>query len=298
MLFEVTHTIEFSYSQPVFLEPHTVRLRPRCDSQQKVLDFHLVVEPTPAGLTPCNDLDGNLTDYVWFEGLQDLLNITASFSLETLRLDPFDFILEPSAVVLPMAYSPELSAALTAHRARADSGGEVAHFAEEVAREIDWETVPFLGALTSRIHQTCEGIIRPVNDPWPASETLAKRQGSCRDTAVLLMDACRSVGIAARFVSGYQEGVLNQTERELHAWVEVYLPGAGWRGYDPTLGLAVSDRHIAVAAGPTPRATAPTSGAFRGTDATSTMRTDIRMNITGSDSNGSDEATQVSSDPR
>lgn len=285
MLFEVTHTIEYSYSQPVFLEPHTIRLRPRRDSHQTLLDFRMGVTPMPAGRNACNDLDGNLSDYVWFEGLQDLLSISASFRVETLLLDPFDFILEPSALVLPMAYNPELSAALTAHRARADSGDEVAGFAKEIAKEVDWETVPFLSALTNRIHQTCESIPRTLGDPRPASETFAKRHGSCRDIAVLLMDACRCVGLAARFVSGYQEGAPSQTERELHAWVEVYLPGAGWRGYDPTLGLAVSDRHIAVAAGPIPRLTAPTSGTFRSTNATSTMRTDIRMKITDSDSN-------------
>jgi transglutaminase-like putative cysteine protease len=96
------------------------------------------------------------------------------------------------------------------------------------------------------------------------------------------MDACRAAGLATRFVSGYQEGDPTRAERELHAWVEVYLPGAGWRGYDPTYGVPVADRHVAVAAGLTPRAAAPTSGTFRGTGTGSTLRTEIRMRVTNS----------------
>ena len=142
------------------------------------------------------------------------------------------------------------------------------------------ETVPFLGLITHRIHETCEAVVRHHDDPWPASVTLAERRGACRDLAVLLTTACRAVGLAARFVSGYQAGDPEQTERELHAWAEVYLPGAGWRGYDPMRGTAVSDQHVALAAGLTPRAAAPTSGTFRGTGATSTLHTDVSMIVT------------------
>ena len=282
MLFEVTHTTQFSYSQPVFLEPHHVRLRPRYDGRQRPLCFDMRVEPSPEGMSTCTDLDGNVTDRVWFSGPQETLNITTSFRAETLDKSAFDFLLDPSALTLPMVYTGEMEAALAPYRDRAASSeDEIGHFAEGISREVHGETVPFLGAATERIHNTCQLILRPEGDPWPASATLAEGQGACRDVAVLLIDACRALGLAARFVSGYQEGDPGRAERELHAWAEIYLPGAGWRGYDPTSGLAVTDRHVAVAAGPTAMAAAPTSGTFRGTGATSTLYTDIRMTVTG-----------------
>ena len=279
MLFEVTHITRFSYSQPVFLEPLSVRLRPRNDSWQKLLHFDMRFEPPPAGLYTYLDLEGNDTSRVSFNGIQEALTITTTFEAETFRTNPFDFILDPAALVLPVVYDEDTAAALAPYCDRATSGDEVTRFAEGIATEVDGNTVPFLSVLTRRIQETCRLATRRLGDPRPASVTLENRRGACRDVAVLLMEACRAVGLAARFVSGYEEGDPKRSERELHAWVEVYLPGAGWRGYDPTQGLAVSDRHVALAAGLTSRAAAPTSGTFRGTGASSKMRTDIRMRI-------------------
>ena len=280
MLFHVTHITEFRYSHPVFLEPHRVQLRPRHDSWQRLLDFDMRVEPAPAGLSTCMELDGNESDRLWFNGLQKGLTITTKFTVETLRTNPFDYVLDPAGLRLPVVYDEEVSAALAPYRDRASSESQVVDFAESIAEEVDRETAPFLSILTNRIQGRSKIILRRRGDPWPPSRTLTQGRGACRDLAVLMMDACRAMGLAARFVSGYQEADPARTERELHAWVEVYLPGAGWRGYDPTGGLAVSDGHVALAAGAIPRATAPTSGAFRGTGATSTMRTDIHMKVT------------------
>lgn len=292
MLFEVTHTTDFAYSQPVFLEPHSVRLRPREDGWQKLLDFDMRVEPRPVGVSSYIDLDGNVISSVWFDDLHESLSITTTFTAETFHTNPFDFILDPGALVLPMVYSEEVASILAPYRDRATSQKEVARFAEAIAEEAGRDTVQFLSVLTRRIQERYEPIIRLWGDPWPASVTLTRRQAACRDLAVLLMDACRAMGLGARFVSGYHEGDPSWTERDLHAWVEVYLPGAGWRGYDGMYGSAVSDRHIALAAGPTPHAAAPTSGTFRGTGATSTIHTDIRMMVTnpGPNTLGADAA--------
>ena len=111
----------------------------------------------------------------------------------------------------------------------------------------------------------------------PPRVTLEKGQGACRDLAVLFVAACRALGFGARFVSGYHQGHSEPMRRDLHAWAEVYLPGGGWRGYDPSLGLAVADRHVAVAAGTRPDQAAPISGSFRGTGVSSRMRAEIRM---------------------
>jgi transglutaminase-like putative cysteine protease len=135
--------------------------------------------------------------------------------------------------------------------------------AQELRHDSQNWVVTFLSNLNERLYEECRYIIREEGAPMPASITWSRKEGSCRDLTVLFMEVCRAAGIGARFVSGYQEGDLDSTERHLHAWAEVYLPGAGWRGYDPTHGLAVSDRHIAIAASALPIYTAPITGKLK-----------------------------------
>jgi len=111
-------------------------------------------------------------------------------------------------------------------------------------------------------------------------DTLANREGSCRDMAVLYIEACRHVGIASRFVSGYVERRPPGEPRELHAWAGVYVPGAGWRGFDPTQGLAVSNRHLTLATAAQPAGAAPVTGSFGGNGATATLESSIEFDVT------------------
>ncbi|MSS71779.1 MAG: transglutaminase family protein [Candidatus Latescibacteria bacterium] len=279
MFFEIVHTTRFVYSRPVFLEPHTVRLRPRCDCAQRLVHFTVGVDPLPAGRSECIDLDGNTSTRLWFDGLHESTTLTATSGVETLCARPFDYFLEPAALELPMTYSGAQAALLEPYRTPSGSEREVADFAGAVAREAGGRTNPFLAALNGRIYETCEKIIREEGDPLPPAVTLARRQGACRDLTMLFMEACRSVGIAARFVSGYEAGDPETQERYLHAWAEVYLPGAGWRGYDPMHGLGVADRHVALATGPTPDQAQPISGTFRGTGATSSMAATLSIRV-------------------
>ncbi len=279
MLFEFSHSINYSYSKPVFLEPHTVRLRPRCDSWQHLLDFDLQVDPIPAGKSECIQLDGTSASLLWFEGLHEALSIKTHFRVETLCTNPFDYILDSAANVLPMVYGDELLPSLIPYFSNLAASPEVEAFGEGIGREAGWETGSFLGTLTGRLRETMEQIVRTEGDPQLPSVTLSKRQGACRDLTVLFLEVCRVVGLAGRFVSGYYGGEPELAVRHLHAWPEVYLPGIGWRGYDPMYGLAVADQHIAVAAASTSSLAAPTSGTFRGTEATATMATDVHMNL-------------------
>nr|WP_277874380.1 MULTISPECIES: transglutaminase family protein [unclassified Leptolyngbya] len=121
----------------------------------------------------------------------------------------------------------------------------------------------FLWELNQQIFNTCQHIVREQGDPFPPGLTWKTKTASCRDMTVLFIEACRAMGLAARFVSGYHEGDPDWKQRHLHAWAEVYLPGAGWRGYDPTQGLAVGDRHIALVAAPNSRTTVPISGSLK-----------------------------------
>jgi transglutaminase-like putative cysteine protease len=150
--------------------------------------------------------------------------------------------------------------------------------AQEVNHAVSGDTVNFLGTLNQRIHEACRYLIRETGTPLSPGITWSEKQGSCRDLTVLFVEVCRAIGLAARFVSGYQEGDLDQDDRHLHAWAEVYLPGAGWRGYDPTHGLAVSDRHIALVASAVSNYAAPISGNFsQGGNVQSTIHYQIQI---------------------
>jgi transglutaminase-like putative cysteine protease len=278
MLFEVTHVTTYSYSQPVFLEPHTLRFHPRSDGQQRVNQFKLSVEPQPDAMTECLDCEGNVVTEVWFGNLTKAFEVTVDFNVETLRRDPFDYLLPPTAEKLPIQYPVETIPSLVPYLERVSTDDSVAKFARFVTQEARGDTLPFLFALTQQIHEVCRTVTRDEGDPFSPTVTLANREGSCRDLTVLFMEACRIQGIASRFVSGYQEGVSGLSERELHAWAEVYVPGGGWRAYDPTLGLAVSDRHIAVAASRISQGAAPITGSFRGTDIKTQMNSHINLN--------------------
>jgi len=278
MWIELEHRTAFRYDGPVVLEPLDVRLQPRSDSSQRLARFALEIDPRPAGLSAHEDVQGNAVTRAWFEGRHEALTITTRAVVETLRSDPFAYLLEPAARRLPFVAGPELQPALAPFTARDEADPAVTGWAAGLAREAGQETVPFLAALARRLHEGWRQVVRPESDPWPAAVTMAERQGACRDLAVLYLDACRALGLGGRFVSGYHATSPPDGKRALHAWCEVYLPGAGWRGFDPTEGLAVADRHVAVAAGPRPRDAAPTAGTFRGRSA-STLEAEIQLQV-------------------
>jgi len=262
MLYRISHQTSYSYNQSVYLRPHLLRLRPRCNGWQKLHDFSLLVQPQPQGRSELIDLDGNAIVKLWFDKPTQLLQLMVTSTVETFQDNPFNFLLDPIALQLPIAYSSQqrsrLSAYLQPDRQVFDPAS--VELAREIDREVDGNTSFFLTTLNQRIYNDCEYIVRPTGAPWSPGLTWTEKRGSCRDFTLLFAEVCRAAGLAARFVSGYQEGDRDQEERDLHAWVEVYLPGGGWRGYDPTHGLVVSDRHIALVASPSALEAAPISG--------------------------------------
>lgn len=267
MRYQITHTTTYKYAQPVGLEPHVLRLRPRSDVTQKLLSFEMAIAPVPVGISEVIDLEGNNLIKLWFTEPTDHLQFTITSEVETIRINPFHYLLEPWANHLPIDYPASLLNQIQPYLQPvvAHTGIDPTAFqlAWEICEQSDRNPINFLGNLNQRIYQECGYITRETGDPLPAGLTWQQKLGSCRDFAVLLMECCRAVGLAVRFVSGYQEGDHDQAERYLHAWAEVYLPGAGWRGYDPTQGLAVSDRHIALAASYFPHYAAPVTGKLR-----------------------------------
>lgn len=278
MLYKIEHTTRYHFSKEIFLEPHIVRLIPRSDSTQTLKSFEIEIEPTPTGMTKILDLGGD-SIFLWFDDLTDSLEIICRSEVDTLRSNPFDYILASDrAHRLPMEYGTPYESVLEPYRIpSSDFGDKFEGFVAKIMLESENSSIKFLSSLTSYINQNFAYEIREEGTAQEPEETLSKMKGTCRDFVVLFAEACRSMGFAARFISGYTQGDLNNRENYLHAWAEVYLPGGGWRGYDPTLGLAVADQHIALASGTTPIEAAPVSGSFRGTDAAAKIEYDLTI---------------------
>ena len=285
MLYQISHQTTYSYNQTVLLKPHLLRLCPRSDHFTRLHSFSLTVEPEPQGRADFVDLDGNNLLKLWFTTPTEALTIQVLTQVETNCTNPFNYLLEPWATTIPFDYPSsllkQLEPYLRFYGVIAD--GVVLELAQNLLVSTQGNTLDFLFALNQSIYQNCEYIIRETGEPFPPGITWRKKQGSCRDFVVLFMEVCRVMGIAARFVSGYQEGDKDQENRDLHAWIEVYLPGAGWRGYDPTLGLVVSDRHIPLAASAIPSYTAAVEGfvtpVAQNYSVTSSMKAQILINV-------------------
>ncbi|WP_321475062.1 transglutaminase family protein [uncultured Paludibaculum sp.] len=278
MQISVTHSTIYRYQYPVILQPHTFRLRPRTNSTQRLLEFDMQISPQPAGQTECLDQDGNLALNAWFDTSTTALTVLCRFRVAMLRDNPFDFALSEASLNLPLRYPDPLSTALASYRMQADVSDLVAQYAKVLAAGAQWNSLTFLTTLNQQLFLTCRHVTRPDGAPWNSDQTLSAREGSCRDLAVLFCDLCRVMGFAARFISGYECAAAGGDDSYMHAWAEVYLPSAGWRGYDPSRGLVVSNAHVAVAAGFDHNLAAPIAGLFSGGIA-SQMEASIQMQV-------------------
>jgi transglutaminase-like putative cysteine protease len=281
---EISHTTRYEFSQPVFLEPHAFRFQPRADGGQWPIDFELEIDPVPVGQSSSLDATGNIVNSAWFEGLHESLTITARSVVAMQRDNPFDYLPDPSRSLLPVFYGDEADALRPYLRREATPAGcvdEVAVFAARMRAASRGELMPLLGSLNQTMFERLTLIRREEGETWAPMHTWREKCGACRDLAWLFVDVCRAAGVAARFVSGYEDSVLGREAYDLHAWAEVYIPGGGWRGYDPARGLAVAQHHVAVAASATPRGAAPVMGTFRGSGVTSTIETDVRVERRG-----------------
>jgi len=276
MNIRLQHTTTYTYDREIHLEPHIIRLRPRCDPWQNVNRFRLTVEPEPKGHCEFVDLEGNVVTQIWFKEPTDRLHIEVEAEVQTPKQNPFDFLITREDM-LPVDYgraANRLQAYL--HAPHPDTG--LFALAEETAAVSNGDVVSFLNILNQRLYNEIAYTERPQGDPLPPEVTWNSRCGACRDMAILFINICRAAGLAARFVSGYQRGDIHaNNEHQLHAWAEVYVPNGGWRGFDPTSGLAVANEHIACAAGPTARCAAPVSGAIRGNGVYSELEFKIQI---------------------
>jgi transglutaminase-like putative cysteine protease len=265
--FQVEHETLYRYSAPVVFAPHVLRLNPRPQGV-KVVSRALIVYPEPADLIDVDDAFGNRVSHATFLGYPaDRLRIESRFELETF-VAPHAGDDDGPMLPWPLAAGDGLDA----YRHDAEGDPSVRALAAAVAVKAGGRPLAFLGALTRRIFESMDAQVRHEGAAQRAGTTLATRRGACRDITVLFLSACRSQGIPARFVSGYQARAQTRDgQRYLHAWAEAFVPGRGWSGWDPTHGVKVTDGHVALSAAPDQADTMPVAGGFYGNAQTSTL---------------------------
>jgi transglutaminase-like putative cysteine protease len=278
MRISVTHSTVDRYDYPVHLEPHTFRLRPRTNSAQLLLTFEIQILPAPAAGTAECWIRMAISLCTRGDAPTRELSVLSRFSVEMLRENPFDFVLTGESLNLPLWYLEPLCAALAPYQNDVHVAEAVKQYAKSVAAIAQWNTLSFLAVLNTQVFQTRRQVIWPDGPPWSSDLSLSLLEGSCRDLAVLFCDFCRVMGIAARLVSEYERASAGWQDSYMHAWVEVCLPGAGWRGYNPSRGLAVSRAHVAVAAGFDHDLACPVAGLYRG-GSRSQMEASLRMHV-------------------
>ena len=278
MHFTIRHHTHYRYSQPVRLSAQRLRFHPRDDGAQRVIAHQLNIFPMPVGRNEQLDLEGNRVTQVWFEQETDHFDIEAIIQVETLRRNTVEFILAPEAAVLPIDHEHDIICA-RAYLERIQPDDSVTAFAAELSLAVNRDTLSFLDRLNRQLFADFTQAHRDMGAPQSPAFTLQSHQGACRDLAVLFVDCCRAEGIAARFASGYQKGNIQSERRHLHAWPEVYLPGGGWRGFDPTHGEAVADNHVTIAAAANARDTMPVSGSFNGEGVSSSLDYTVEIQV-------------------
>jgi uncharacterized protein (DUF2126 family) len=268
----LNHITHYRYDRPVNLGPQVVRLRPAPHSRTRILGYSMRVEPCKHFINWQQDPQSNYLARLVFADKTRELRIEVDLVVEMAVHNPFDFFLEPDAQRYPFAYSPEQARELAPYLIKVPATPKFAAYLAEIPRA-PIKTTDFLVALNQRLQRDITYLIRMEPGVQTPEFTLTQASGSCRDTGWLLVQLVRHLGLAARFVSGYLIQLTPDVKAldgpsgpaadftDLHAWCEVYLPGAGWIGFDPTSGLLAGEGHIPLACSPEPLSAAPITGA-------------------------------------
>jgi len=269
----LNHVTHYRYDRPINLGPQIVRLRPAPHSRTRILSYSMRVEPAGHFVNWQQDPQSNYLARLVFPEPTTEFRIEIDLVAEMSVLNPFDFFLEPSAEHFPFGYDAELAAELAPFMAKCELTPLFERYVADVPRTKK-HTNDFLVELNQRLQKDVSYLIRMEPGVQSPEETLTKASGSCRDSAWLMVQVLRHLGLAARFVSGYLIQLKSDVKSldgpsgtevdftDLHAWCEVFLPGAGWIGLDPTSGLLAGEGHIPLACSPEPSSAAPVSGAI------------------------------------
>ena len=265
----ITHTLSYRYSAPVLLGPHRFCLQPRGHGFQRLISFSCSISPEPAQLYALVAASGDEILRARFEGSSEAFEVKAISEVETGLAPSLEDCLGDQEPQLPYPAGKlniDLMGALEGWLPNGQHDPAAVDLAQEALMGSNQRSLLFLQQLVEIIQDRVKYTQRHVGPAWPAGRTLKERVGSCRDLAMLMIETCRCVGLPARFVSGYHLVEPRPKIYDLHAWAEIYLPGAGWRGFDPSGKGAIDDRYIVLATSSKPILTAAVNGTFSSPD--------------------------------
>jgi uncharacterized protein (DUF2126 family)/transglutaminase-like putative cysteine protease len=282
---QVHHKSRYHYEKPVWLGPQIIQLRPTPHCRTPILSYSLEIKPTDSVYSWQFDPLANHVARAVFPSQASEFIVTVDLIADMTPVNPFAFLLEPEAERMPFSYRPEVARDLEPFLAVGAAGPLLSDFVGSVRGP--QPTIVFLLKLNERLRDEVAYTTRLEHGVQSCEETLLSRTGSCRDSTWLLVQVCRQLGLAARFVSGYliqladhedsaKEDARKTDSVDLHAWAEVYLPGAGWIGLDPTSGLLTSEGHIPLACSATPGHAAPIHGTVEPADVKFTYELTVR----------------------
>jgi uncharacterized protein (DUF2126 family)/transglutaminase-like putative cysteine protease len=285
------HVTHYRYEKPIAIGPQVVRLRPAPHSRTRILGYSLRVEPGGHFVNWQQDPQSNYLARLVFPEKASEFRIEVDLVAEMAVLNPFDFFLEPQAETFPFTYDPSLTHELAPYLLKEPATPRLKALIDETRAQLQGDkprTIDFLVGLNQRLQHDIRYLIRLEPGVQTPEQTLQLASGSCRDSGWLLVQLCRHLGLAARFVSGYLIQLKADVKAldgpsgtevdftDLHAWCEVYLPGAGWIGFDPTSGLLAGEGHIPLACSPDPSSAAPVTGLIEPAEATLEHRMEVR----------------------
>lgn len=264
---QISHVTEYRFPSPVSVTPHRLMLRPREDHNIRIESSLLDISPAHTVQWKRDVLDNSVAVVEIIEPA-DLLRIASTVVVQHYDENPLNFLVDDYALMYPFAYHEEdrIELAPFLKPVYPDDREQLAGWLRESGWVEPAQTFPLLDGINRGIASAFDYQIRVEQGVQSPGHTLRQRSGSCRDFAALFVEACRHLGLASRFVSGYLFTWAGDADNaSTHAWAEVYLPGAGWKGFDPTSGEVTGDRHVAVAVARHPEAVPPVAGGFVGT---------------------------------
>lgn len=262
---QIIHRTEYFYHQPVTFGPHRALVRPREGHDVHIESSRLMIEPA-AEIRWLRDIYGNSIAILTFAGPAQKLSVQSELIVDHYDENPLDFLIDPHALAYPFQYSADEQPELVPYRLSSypHDGTALANWLLQIYQPGQLiNTFELLHNLNARIHSSLCYMPRDTPGVQVPSQTLALGSGSCRDYAVLMMEAARLWGFGTRFVTGYIQMEQGQ-HGSTHAWTEIYIPGAGWRGFDPTNNKMAGAEHVSVAVARDPDKASPLDGAWQG----------------------------------